>query len=247
MIKLSRGRQLQCSYRLGHLCELAAYALHCADGTITSLSYGSCRQSLFGNFFGIKTITSTSGGYFDGAWCALKRCLGMPSFDAAGRQMLVLWGGKRGSTRNAAASFHRAAQKLNFDAKLAPCSAVPFDFLHQNDLVIVFCATYDGHPPDNASAFLAEIQLAATCQHTSLGHLHFAVLCTCNRHWKSTFARVGEKIDDAFERCGAQRLLPLERADKYDGLQCFEKQLTSWQEQLFTELAHPSKRGQASE
>lgn len=255
MIKLSRGRGLlKCYPRLGHCggpCELTGYASRDAASTVTSLPGGCSRRALPGRLFGIEAFTPTSGGYSGSPWRALsrhvKRCLGMPSFDAAGRQLLVLWGGRRGSTRNAAAAFRRAAQRLNFDAKLAPCSAVPFDALSQQGLVVVFCATYDGHPPDNAAAFLAEMQLAASCPHTSLGHLHFAVLCTCNRRWESTFAHVGEHIDDALERCGAQRLLPLERADKYDGLQRFEKQLTSWQEHLFTELAQPSRIGQASE
>eukprot|EP00928_Gymnodinium_smaydae_P059379 TRINITY_DN4268_c0_g2_i1.p1 TRINITY_DN4268_c0_g2~~TRINITY_DN4268_c0_g2_i1.p1 ORF type:complete len:1264 (-),score=120.72 TRINITY_DN4268_c0_g2_i1:180-3935(-) len=155
--------------------------------------------------------------------------------DAHGREILILWGGEFGTTRKIAHGLWEACSKANFKATLKACEEVSLEELSKQGLVVVCCATYNSHPPPNAASFLEALQEQASSNNPNFdfSRLEYAVLATGNSNWVSSFAKIGKEIDKALDQCGAQRLFPVEIADKNDE---FERQAVAWRSNLFDRL-----------
>eukprot|EP00928_Gymnodinium_smaydae_P059378 TRINITY_DN4268_c0_g1_i1.p1 TRINITY_DN4268_c0_g1~~TRINITY_DN4268_c0_g1_i1.p1 ORF type:complete len:1254 (-),score=128.99 TRINITY_DN4268_c0_g1_i1:58-3819(-) len=155
--------------------------------------------------------------------------------DAHGREIMILWGGEFGTTKKIALGLWEACNRANFKATLKACGEVSLDELSRQGLVVVCCATYNSHPPPNAAPLLEALQQQASSKNPAFdfSRLEYAVLATGNSNWVSSFAKIGKEFDKALDQCGAQRLFPVEIADKNDE---FERQAVAWRSHLFDKL-----------
>jgi cytochrome P450/NADPH-cytochrome P450 reductase len=98
---------------------------------------------------------------------------------------------------------------------------------------IVVVPSYEGQPPDNARKFVAWISEAASSVPNAAAPLSFAVFGVGHRDWKSTFMRIPRLVDEALERIGGKRMLPLGAADvSVDAFGAFD----AWLVQLWDPL-----------
>ncbi|CAE7245653.1 CYP102A5 [Symbiodinium pilosum] len=156
--------------------------------------------------------------------------------------LLVLWGGEFGTTLSAAQDFVSAAEQRNFPVELKALDEVKPAALLAGDVksesgvvpvVLILVATYNGHPPPNAASFLKELAEVPAAEEGS-SSLSFAVLGVGNSNWVSTFVKAAKDVEKGLIRAGANRMLPLEAADKNDA---FERQLRTWRKVIFTQFA----------
>lgn len=156
--------------------------------------------------------------------------------------LLVLWGGEFGTTLSAAQDLVAAAKQREFPVELKALDEVrPAELLAgeiksetgEVPIVLVLVATYNGHPPPNAAKFLKELAEVPAAEEGSKD-LSFAVLGVGNSNWVSTFVKSARDVEKLMIRAGANRLLPLEAADKND---VFERQLRAWRKVVFAQFA----------
>lgn len=103
----------------------------------------------------------------------------------------------------------------------------------QSKLAIFIMSTYgEGDPSDNATQFSDWI---AKAPRSSLASLRFAAFGLGNRNYQH-YNRVVDVVDAALDRAGAQRLMPVGRADDADG--ATEEDFCRWKEDLFAFVAN---------
>jgi len=156
--------------------------------------------------------------------------------------LLILWGGEFGTTLSAAQDLMVSAEQREFPVELKALDEVEPTALLAGDVksatgevpvVLILVATYNGHPPPNAAAFVKELSEMPEAAEGSVD-LNFAVLGVGNSNWVSTFVKVAKDVEKLMIRAGANRLLPLEAADKND---YFERQLRTWRKVIFSQFA----------
>jgi len=156
--------------------------------------------------------------------------------------LLVLWGGEFGTTLSAAQDLVACAKQREFPVELKSLDEVRPAALLAGEIksetgevpiVLVLVATYNGHPPPNAANFLKELAEVPAAEEGSR-NLSFAVLGVGNSNWVSTFVKSARDVEKLMIRAGANRLLPLEAADKND---VFERQLRTWRKAVFAQFA----------
>jgi len=76
--------------------------------------------------------------------------------------------------------------------------------------LIIFTASYEGEPADNAKRFVETLQTAHHGKHTNV---RFAVFGCGHHDWVQTYQRIPKMIDRLLEEAGAQRLLERKEAD----------------------------------
>lgn len=109
------------------------------------------------------------------------------------------------------------AQKLlqQASARKIPATVAELDSyaqaLPKQTPVFVFCSTYNGQPPDNASKFAA--WLSQDLPHDTLAGVEFAVLGCGNKQWRATFQKVPQLLFDRMQAVGAKALLPFAGCD----------------------------------
>ncbi|CAE7558331.1 CYP102A5 [Symbiodinium natans] len=199
---------------------------------------GTAPGALYESFLNDATAQSFAGTSF-------KRSLkptGGSFFTGPRPSLLVLWGGEFGTTLGAAQDFASAAEQRDFPVQLKALDEVKPSALLAGEVksdsgelpvVLIVVATYNGHPPPNAASFLKELAEVPAAEEGS-NELTFAVLGVGNSNWVSTFVKAAKDVERLLIRAGANRLLPLEAADKND---CFERQLRTWRKVIFTHFA----------
>lgn len=99
--------------------------------------------------------------------------------------------------------------------------------------VVVVVPSYEGQPPDNARKFVAWLSEAGSSVASAVAPLSFAVFGVGHRDWKATYMRIPRLVDEALERIGGKRLLPLGAADvSVDAFGAFD----TWLVQLWDPL-----------
>ncbi|UNI15405.1 NADPH--hemoprotein reductase [Purpureocillium takamizusanense] len=154
-----------------------------------------------------------------------------------GKEVVVFWGSQSGTAESFA---KRLARELSQRLRLTTMSADLSDFdpetlpsMPQDKIAIFILATYgEGDPSDNANQFWEWMSKAASP--SSLSSLRYAALGLGNSNYLH-YNRVVDVIDGALQRAGAQRLLPVGKADDAHG--GTEEDFCRWKDSLFAFLA----------
>ncbi|WFU38644.1 cytochrome P450 [Bradyrhizobium sp. CB82] len=117
--------------------------------------------------------------------------------------LLVLYGSNLGTAEELAARVADLAQVNGFASKLAPLDD------HAGKLpdkggVLIFCASYNGAPPDNATEFVK--WLHGDMPKDALSKVRYAVFGCGNSDWAATYQSVPRFIDEQLAAHGARSL-----------------------------------------
>jgi len=117
--------------------------------------------------------------------------------------LLILFGSNLGKAEELARKVADLAQVNGFDTTLAPLD----DFagkLPEAGGVLIFCASYNGAPPDNAAGFLEwlEREQPAAAQ----AKTRYAVFGCGNSDWTATYQAIPRRIDARLAALGAKRV-----------------------------------------
>ena len=118
--------------------------------------------------------------------------------------LLVLYGSNLGTAEELATRVADLAEVNGFATKLAPLD----DFvgkLPEQGGVLIFCASYNGAPPDNATQFVK--WLGGDLPKDAFAKLRYAVFGCGNSDWAATYQSIPRLIDEQLAaHGGAQRL-----------------------------------------
>jgi cytochrome P450/NADPH-cytochrome P450 reductase len=115
--------------------------------------------------------------------------------------LLVLYGSNLGTAEELAIRVADLAEVNGFATKLAPLD----DFagrLPEQGGVLIFCASYNGAPPDNATQFVK--WLGSDLPKDAFAKLRYAVFGCGNSDWAATYQSIPRMIDERLAAHGAK-------------------------------------------
>lgn len=133
------------------------------------------------------------------------------------KPLALFFGGNTGTCKSYAEDIQTSAPNFGFH--------VPGKVLNLNEAVenlptdrpvLIFAASYEGQPADNAKNFVAWLESLAGDgdDHSDVFKgVTYAVFGVGNKDWPRTFHRIPILIDDLLARLGATRILPLGLVD----------------------------------
>jgi len=136
--------------------------------------------------------------------------------------LVVLYGSNLGTAEELATRVADLAEVNGFATRLAPLD----DFAGQlpdSGGVLIFCASYNGAPPDNATNFVN--WLRGELPNDAFAKVRYAVFGCGNRDWAATYQSVPRLIDEALAAHGAKRVYPRGEGDARSDL---DGQFESW-------------------
>ena len=136
--------------------------------------------------------------------------------------LVVLYGSNLGTAEELATRVADLAEVNGFATRLAPLD----DFAGQlpdSGGVLIFCASYNGAPPDNATNFVN--WLRDELPNDAFAKVRYAVFGCGNRDWAATYQSVPRLIDEALAAHGAKRVYPRGEGDARSDL---DGQFESW-------------------
>jgi len=141
--------------------------------------------------------------------------------------LLVLYGSNLGTAEELATRVADLAEVNGFATRLAPLD----DFagqLPKEGGVLIFCASYNGAPPDNATQFIK--WLRGDLAKDALAGVNYAVFGCGNSDWAATYQSIPRQIDEQLSAHGARSVYARGEGDARGDL---DGQFESW----FTALA----------
>jgi cytochrome P450 / NADPH-cytochrome P450 reductase len=136
--------------------------------------------------------------------------------------LLVLYGSNLGTAEELATRVADLAEVNGFATKLAPLD----DFvgkLPEQGGVLIFCASYNGAPPDNATQFVK--WLGSELPKDAFAKVRYAVFGCGNSDWLATYQSIPRFIDDQLAAHGASNAYVRGEGDARDDL---DGQFESW-------------------
>jgi cytochrome P450 / NADPH-cytochrome P450 reductase len=136
--------------------------------------------------------------------------------------LLLLYGSNLGTAEELATRVADLAQVNGFATKLAPLD----DFvgkLPEQGGVLIFCASYNGAPPDNATQFVQ--WLGTELPKDAFAKVRYAVFGCGNSDWAATYQSVPRFIDDRLKAHGATNAYVRGEGDAREDL---DGQFESW-------------------
>src|SRR5438105_3512256 len=136
--------------------------------------------------------------------------------------LLVLYGSNLGTAEELATRVADLAEVNGFATKLAPLD----DFvgkLPEKGGLLIFCASYNGAPPDNATQFIK--WLGGDLPKDAFARLRYAVFGCGNSDWAATYQSVPRFIDDQLKAHGARNVYARGEGDARSDL---DGQFESW-------------------
>jgi len=136
--------------------------------------------------------------------------------------LLVLYGSNLGTAEELATRVADLAEVNGFATRLAPLD----DYvgkLPEEGGVLIFCASYNGAPPDNATQFVK--WLGGDLPNDAFAKLRYAVFGCGNSDWTATYQSVPRYIDDQLRAHGGRNAYLRGEGDARDDL---EGQFESW-------------------
>jgi cytochrome P450/NADPH-cytochrome P450 reductase len=115
--------------------------------------------------------------------------------------LLVLYGSNLGSAEELATRVADLAQVNGFATKLAPLDDYVGKLPEQGG-VLIFCASYNGAAPDNATQFVK--WLGGDLPKNAFAKLRYAVFGCGNSDWAATYQSVPRMIDEQFKAHGGR-------------------------------------------
>ena len=129
---------------------------------------------------------------------------------------MVLFGSNLGTAEGIATRIAQDGSDRGYAVTLGALDDHTGELPHEGALVVV-CASYNGHPPDNAERFCRWITDSATPSDAGSG-LAFSVFGCGNMDWASTYQAVPTLIDAQLEAHGARRVHAARRGRRSLGL-----------------------------
>jgi cytochrome P450/NADPH-cytochrome P450 reductase len=117
--------------------------------------------------------------------------------------LLVLYGSNLGTAEDFATRVADLAEVNGFATRLAPLDEFA-DKLPKEGGVLIFCASYNGAPPDNATQFVK--WLREDLAKDALKGVNYAVFGCGNSDWAATYQSIPRLIDEKLAASGARNL-----------------------------------------
>src|SRR5438552_10635718 len=136
--------------------------------------------------------------------------------------LLVLYGSNLGTAEELATRVADPAEVNGFATKLAPLRDYVGKLPEKGGLLI-FCASYNGAPPDNATQFIK--WLGGDLPKNAFAKLRYAVFGCGNSDWAATYQSVPRFIDDQLKARGARNVYARGEGDARSDL---DGQFESW-------------------
>jgi cytochrome P450/NADPH-cytochrome P450 reductase len=136
--------------------------------------------------------------------------------------LLVLYGSNLGTAEELAARVADLAEVNGFATKLAPLD----DFvgkLPEQGGVLIFCASYNGAPPDNATQFVK--WLGGELPKDAFAKVRYAVFGCGNSDWAATYQSIPRLLDEQLAAHGARNVYVRGEGDARSDL---DGQFESW-------------------
>ena len=136
--------------------------------------------------------------------------------------LLVLYGSNLGTAEELATRVADLAEVNGFATKLAPLD----DFvgkLPEQGGVLIFCASYNGAPPDNATQFVK--WLGSELPKDAFAKVRYAVFGCGNSDWAATYQSIPRVLDDQLAAHGARNVYVRGEGDARSDL---DGQFESW-------------------
>ena len=124
--------------------------------------------------------------------------------------LLILFGSNLGKAEELATRVADLAQVNGFATTLGPLDSFPGK-LPDVGGVLIFCASYNGAPPDNAGRFVEWLESEQPVD--ALAGARYAVFGCGNRDWTATYQTVPRRIDERLAALGARRVYPRGEGD----------------------------------
>jgi MioC protein len=106
-----------------------------------------------------------------------------------------------------------ALQQAGVNCERQLMDGLGIDAFERYDLLVIVSSTYGhGEIPDNGQALFAELESGG-----KLTGKRYAIFALGDRTYSDTFCAAGDRWDNAFAACGAQRLVDVERHDASSG------------------------------
>jgi cytochrome P450 / NADPH-cytochrome P450 reductase len=115
--------------------------------------------------------------------------------------LLVLYGSNLGTAEELATRVADLAEVNGFATKLAPLDDFA-DKLPEHGGVLIFCASYNGAPPDNATQFVK--WLGGDLPKDAFAKLRYAVFGCGNSDWAATYQSIPRMIDEQLAAHGGR-------------------------------------------
>ncbi|MBN9005085.1 MAG: cytochrome P450 [Rhizobiales bacterium] len=136
--------------------------------------------------------------------------------------LLVLYGSNLGTAEELATRVADLAEVNGFATKLAPLDDY-VDKLPEQGGVLIFCASYNGAPPDNATEFVK--WLGSGLAKDAFARVRYAVFGCGNSDWAATYQSVPRLIDEQLAAHGAKNLAARGEGDARGDL---DSQFDAW-------------------
>jgi len=124
--------------------------------------------------------------------------------------LLVLYGSNLGTAEELATRVADLAEVNGFATKLAPLDEFAGKLPEQGG-VMIFCASYNGVAPDNATQFVK--WLGGDLPKDALAKVRYAVFGCGNSDWAATYQSVPRNIDEQMAAHGARSVYPRGEGD----------------------------------
>jgi cytochrome P450/NADPH-cytochrome P450 reductase len=139
--------------------------------------------------------------------------------------LLILYGSNLGTAEDLAHRVADLAEVNGFATRLAPLDDYVGNLKDQGG-VIIFCASYNGAPPDNATQFVK--WLGSDLPKNAFDGVRYAVFGCGNSDWQATYQSVPRFIDEQLAAHGGKAAVTRGEGDARDDLDGqFEKWFTS--------------------
>lgn len=136
--------------------------------------------------------------------------------------LLVLYGSNLGTAEELATRVADLAEVNGFATKLAPLDDYVGKLPEQGG-VLIFCASYNGAPPDNATEFVK--WLGSGLAKDAFARVRYAVFGCGNSDWAATYQSVPRLIDEQLAALGAKNLAARGEGDARGDL---DSQFDAW-------------------
>ena len=150
--------------------------------------------------------------------------------DAHGTPMLLLYGSNLGTSEGVARELAEKGRQQGFQVETAPLDDYAGELPVEGATIIV-SASYNGHPPDNATSFVDWLE---SSDQEDLKGVQYTVFGCGDRNWANTYQRIPTRIDEGLEARGAMRMVSRGEGDANED---FEGDLEKWEKILWDGLA----------
>ncbi|KOY15189.1 bifunctional cytochrome P450/NADPH--P450 reductase [Paenibacillus xylanivorans] len=143
--------------------------------------------------------------------------------------LLILYGSNLGTAEDIARAVGEKARSYGILSKAATLNEW-VGRLPKEGIVLIVTASYNGKPPQNATAFMEWLKEAES---EKVHGVTYAVLGCGDRSWSGTYQSIPRWVDEKFASLGGNRLLPRGEVDAGGDM---EKQVEEWQRMLWPQM-----------